>query len=80
MTKAGKVFPGALFLMEKLAAGASPGTADWRYIMIMPDGSLFGDSAGDTAAQVAYCHDCHAQRAADDFVFFVPKTFQKPPE
>jgi hypothetical protein len=80
VTKAGEVFPGALFVMEKLAAGANPDTADWRYVMIMPDGSLFGDSAGDTAAQVAYCHDCHAQRAQDDFVFFVPEAFRRASE
>lgn len=76
VTKAGKVFAGALFVMEKLKSGASPKTADWRYVMIMPDGSLFGDSAGDSAGQIAYCHACHAQRADQDFVFFVPEAFR----
>ena len=80
VTKGGKVYPGALFVMEKLAEGTSAGTGDWRYLMIMPDGSVFGDSAGETAAQVAYCHDCHRQKAQEDFVFFVPKAFRKPAE
>lgn len=76
VTKQGKVFAGALFIMEKLKPGSSPNTADWRYVMVMPDGSLFGDSAGETAAQIAYCHDCHQQKADQDFVFFVPPAFQ----
>ncbi len=80
VTKAGKVFPGALFVMEKLAGGASPSTADWRYVMIMPDGSLFGDSAGDAAPQVEYCHQCHIRMADQDFVFFVPEAFRTAPE
>ena len=78
VTKKGKVFAGALFVMEKLAKGAGPETADWRYVMIMPDGSLFGDSSGETAAQMQYCHDCHRQKAEQDFVFFVPPAFQVP--
>ena len=76
VTKKGKVFPGALFVMEKLKPGANPGTADWRYIMVMPDGSLFGDTAGDSADQVAYCHDCHRQKADQDYVFFVPARYR----
>ena len=43
----GDVFGGPLFVMEKLAKGVSPQTGDWRYVMIMPDGSYFGDSTGE---------------------------------
>lgn len=72
-----KVFPGALFIMEKLPAGISASTGDWRYVMIMPDGSLFGDSQGEGAAEMKFCHDCHTIKAKNDFVFFVPKKYRR---
>lgn len=70
---ADRIFPGALFLMEKLPEGGHPQTADWRYVMILPDGSLFGDTMGENAKKVAYCHTCHLLRKEDDYVFFVPE-------
>jgi len=71
------VFAGALFLMEKLPAGKSPDTGDWRYQMIMPDGSLFGDSQGTGAKEVAFCHGCHTAKAERDFLFYIPKKFRR---
>lgn len=79
VTDEGKTFPGALFVMEKLAAGASPDTADWRYVMIIPDGSLYGDTQGDETEQVQYCHSCHKAKAKQDFVFFIPDAFRSNP-
>jgi hypothetical protein len=70
-TAKGRRHPGALFLMEKLPADESPVTADWRYVMIMPDGSTFGDSRTNPE-RMAFCHGCHAARADDDYLFFVP--------
>jgi len=32
--------------MEKMPSGFSYVTGDWRYSMIMPDGSLFGETRG----------------------------------
>jgi hypothetical protein len=72
----GSTYPGALFFMEKLADGTSPETADWRYVMVLPDGSVFGDSGGDNAEKVAYCHTCHELAADDDYVFFIPEEFR----
>jgi len=77
VTDDGEVFPGALFLMEKLQPGISPSTANWRYWMIMPDGSVLGDSEDDTAADVQFCHTCHQQVADDDYLFFVPEAFRR---
>ncbi len=77
VTEEGEVFGAAMFIMEKLPAGRSPRTGDWRYVMIMPDGSYEGDSEGDNAEQVAYCHDCHAAVARHDFLFYVPKPYRK---
>ncbi len=75
VTDEGKIHPGALFVMEKLAEGAHPETADWRYIMVMPDGSLFGDTMGARSGAVAYCHECHEAVADRDYTFFVPEEY-----
>ncbi|MEX0349986.1 MAG: cytochrome P460 family protein [Paracoccaceae bacterium] len=75
VTDDGGVFPGALFVMEKLDQGANPETADWRYIMVMPDGSLFGDTMGSRRDAVAYCHVCHEAVADRDYTFYVPEDY-----
>lgn len=77
VTNEGEVFGAALFLMEKLPPGVSPQTADWRYWMIMPDGSILGDTEDDSAGEVAFCHTCHKSVARNDFLFFVPKAFRR---
>ena len=38
----GKVTLGPLFLMEKMEPGFNEASGDWKYTMIMPDGSTFG--------------------------------------
>jgi cytochrome P460 len=70
------VFAGALFIMEKMPEGTKPAFGDWRYVMILPDGSYFGDSEGDDAEAVGFCHDCHKAKADNDFLFFVPKKYR----
>ncbi|WP_170383838.1 cytochrome P460 family protein [Ruegeria atlantica] len=75
VTDEGNIHPGALFVMEKLPEGTSPDTADWRYIMVLPDGSMFGDTTGFRASAVAYCHDCHEAVADRDYTFFVPEDY-----
>ena len=77
VTAEGEVFGAALFVMEKLSPGASPRTADWRYVMILPDGSYVGDSEGDNADEIAYCHSCHKKRRRTDFLFYVPEAYRK---
>ncbi|MEZ5931478.1 MAG: hypothetical protein R3F54_05930 [Alphaproteobacteria bacterium] len=80
VTTAGTVFPGPLFLMEKMAPGFDPEARDWRYSMIMPDGSFFGVTGvtgGDGDDHVRFCITCHATTGpADDHLFFVPKPFR----
>jgi len=77
VTASRNVFPGALFIMEKLTSNASPTTGNWRYQMIMPDGSLFGDTQGAGADKVAFCAGCHATVSETDYVFQVPKKYQQ---
>ncbi len=71
-----KTYPGAIFIMEKLAKGKSPKTADWRYVMVLPDGSMFGDTIGDQPEEVEYCYACHIQKSRQDYVFFVPGKYR----
>jgi hypothetical protein len=49
----GKASPGPLFLMEKVAAGTSPATGDWFYMLVAPDGNAIGVDV------VAACSTCH---------------------
>ena len=74
VTDRGDVLTGPLVLMEKMQPGFNPDNRDWRYTMVMSDGSLFGTTKGEGLERVAYCADCH--RAAgdkQDHLFFVPK-------
>lgn len=70
------VYAGALFVMEKLPEGRSPATADWRYVMVIPDGSLFGDTHGERSELMTYCHECHLAVAEQDYTFFVPEEYR----
>lgn len=74
VTAAGDVFSGPLFLMEKMPKGFNPQGRDWRYSMIMPDGSYFGVTNGDNSDRVEFCITCH-ETAGDenDHLFFVPE-------
>jgi hypothetical protein len=49
----GKVEKGPLFLMEKVAAGVSPETMDWYYMMVAPNGAPMA------VPVVQACSDCH---------------------
>ncbi len=72
----GDVYGGPLFVMEKLGAGVSPRTGGWRYVMIMPDGSYFGDSTGENARRVEFCGGCH-RTAKQDRLFFIPEPYRR---
>lgn len=73
ITADGGVFSGPLFVMEKMAEGFDPPARDWRYTMIMPDGSVFGVSRAQNSAAMAFCITCHATAGDDnDHLFYVP--------
>jgi len=74
VTQRGDVFGGPLFIMEKMPAGFDPEARDWRYTMIMPDGSLFGRTGGEGDARMRFCVACHKTAGdAHDHLFFLPK-------
>lgn len=68
----GTALPGALFLMEKLKAGSRQEYGDWRYIMVLPDGAVLGDSEGANQQAMQFCHGCHTAAQATDFLFLLP--------
>ena len=77
VTSRGDVFTGPLFLMEKMEPGFLPEALDWRYTMIMPDGSLFGQTKGPGSEQVEFCITCHRAAGDDvDHLFFVPNDYR----
>jgi len=68
---------GPLFIMEKMPGGFDAGTDDWRYTMVMPNGSVFGTTGGDGSASVQFCAECHAAVAEGaDSLFFLPGEFR----
>ena len=46
--KDGQILPGPLFVMEKMKSGFRPDFGNWRYSMILPDGSFVGETGGGT--------------------------------
>ena len=77
VTAQGDVFTGPLFLMEKMPPGFSAQARDWRYTQIMPDGSLFGTTNGESSEKVEFCASCHATAGDSmDHLFFVPEKYR----
>lgn len=72
----GAVSVGPLFIMEKMDRGFNPDTGDWRYIMFMPGGKLFGMTKGDNSAGMAFCHECHTAAEDNDYLFFLPDEYR----
>ena len=75
----GSVLPGALALMEKMPPGHDARARDWRYVLILPDGSIFADSSGTNPAGTDFCVTCHATRGAADHLFLMPPSVTRTP-
>ncbi len=77
VTKRGDVFSGPLFVMEKMPSGFNTASRDWRYVMIMPDGSLFGSTKGEGSERVEFCIACHKLvDQENDHMFFIPERYR----
>lgn len=59
VNKKGKDKKGPLFLMEKVAAGTSPETGDWYYMMVAPNGKPQAINV------VTACSQCHQGNFGD---------------
>ena len=66
----GSVALGPLFVMEKLRAGSSPDTADWKYTLIMPNGQTM---SGD---KTQFCAQCHKLASETDSLYFLPEEYR----
>jgi len=73
----GKTYPGALLLMEKMPADFNYVSGDWKYTMILPDGSLFGTTNGVGSNKVRFCIGCHLAVEKQDHLYFPPKRYRK---
>jgi len=80
VTAGGRVSPGPLFVMEKMPEGFSYVGGDWLYTMVMPDGSLFGQSNGPGAKRMEFCIACHLAVEQQDHLFLIPKKFRAHPD
>lgn len=78
-TADGGIYPGPMFVMKKMSAGFNAASGDWRYSMILPDGSLFGETGGVNGESVNFCIGCHATRERYDHLFFLPEEFRLMP-
>ena len=75
----GTVLPGALALMEKMPPGHDARARDWRYVLILPDGSIFADSSGTNPEGTDFCVTCHATRGTADHLFLMPSSVTRTP-
>ena len=63
--------------MEKVAGDFNAASGDWRYTMIMPNGTVAGITKGAGSATVEFCNECHTAMADDqDYLFFLPDEFR----
>lgn len=61
-----------LTVMCKGPAGYDPTLGDWWFAVTDPAGTPLEDERGPMVGRLAGCHDCHVDRAADDFLFGIP--------
>lgn len=69
---------GPLFLMEKMPKGWNKATWDWKYSMIMADGTLWGETGGKNSMGMDFCADCHnAAGEETDAMLFLPEEYRR---
>ena len=71
--KDGKIAVGPLFIMQKMPKGFKKASGDWRYTMIMPDGTVFGITGAKNSAQMNFCYECHMSAQDKDSLMFMPE-------
>jgi len=79
VTRSGEIVLGGLFVMQKMPAGFSYVSGDWKYTYIQADGTLFGETHGTGSKKVEYCIGCHLAVERQDHLWFLPKRYRVPP-
>jgi hypothetical protein len=77
VTDSGGILLGPLFIMEKMPRGFSYVSGDWKFTLVKPDGTLFGETNGPGTERVEYCITCHLARERFDHLYFIPKAFRR---
>ena len=73
----GQASLGPLFIMTKMSEGWNPDSGDWRYTMIMPNGSVVGTTKGKGAGNVKFCIGCHISVAPQqDSIMLLPDEYR----
>ncbi|MDV7338964.1 hypothetical protein RYZ26_05135, partial [Terasakiella sp. A23] len=76
--KDGTAEVGPLFLMEKMPSGWNKASWNWKYTMIMADGSLWGQTNGKNSAGMTFCIECHnAMGEETDGMAFIPEEYRR---
>jgi hypothetical protein len=69
---------GPLFLMEKMEPGFYEPSDDWKYSLVMPDGSIGGITQGQGSENVQMCIGCHmAAPEGSDSLLFLPERLRR---
>jgi hypothetical protein len=69
---------GPLFMMEKMDKGWNPDSLDWKYSMVMADGSLWGQTKGVNSSGMNFCFECHnAMGSETDGLTFLDEEYRK---
>ena len=76
VVRGGRVFAGPFFVMEKMPAGFSSASMNWRYTLVMPDGKVVGTTNGKGSKNVEFCIGCHVGAGDTDSLFFLPKEYR----
>ncbi len=70
----GSAAVGPLFVMEKMQPGFHADSEDWRYTMIMPNGSIAGTTGGKGSKNVQFCIGCHLSVTPEqDSIMLLPE-------
>jgi hypothetical protein len=63
-----------LTVMAKGPPGYDPSLGDWWFAVTDPRGVPLEENGAAQVGRLTQCHDCHIDRARDDFLFGVPSS------
>ncbi len=76
VTQSKAIVLGPLFIMEKMPSGFNYVSGDWKYTLIQPDGTVFGETRGANAERVEYCIACHLAASQKNHLYFIPEDYR----
>jgi len=62
--------------MERMPAGFNDVSGDWKYSLVLLDGSVLGETNALRSAKVKYCIDCHLAIEHRDHLYFLPRPYR----